>query len=36
MSSMAAAVVIKTGERRVLEYMLDPLIRYRSEAMRER
>ena len=33
---MAAAVEIKTGKRRVLEYMLDPLVRYRSEAMRER
>ncbi|MCO6450431.1 MAG: hypothetical protein J5I90_06540 [Caldilineales bacterium] len=33
---LAAAVEIKTGKRRVIEYMLDPLIRYRSEAMRER
>lgn len=34
-SGMAAAVEIKTGKRRMIEYMLDPLIRYRSEAMRE-
>lgn len=32
---MEAAIEIKTGNRRVVEYSLDPLIRYRSEAMRE-
>jgi len=27
---------IRTGERGVLEYLLDPLLRYRQESLRER
>jgi hemolysin D len=27
---------IKTGSRRVIEYVLSPLLRYKQEAMRER
>jgi hemolysin D len=33
---MAVTVEIKTGTRRVIEYLLSPLLRYRSEAIRER
>lgn len=33
---MAAAVEIRTGSRRVIEYLLSPLLRYRAEALRER
>ena len=33
---MAATVEIKTGSRRILDYLLSPLIRYRQEALRER
>ena len=33
---LAATVEIKTGTRRVIEYVLSPLLRYRAEAMRER
>lgn len=33
---MAVTVEIKTGERRIIEYLLAPLLRYRAEAMRER
>lgn len=33
---MAVTVEIKTGKRRVIEYLLSPLLRYRQEAMRER
>ncbi|MCD6074292.1 MAG: hemolysin secretion protein [Rhodospirillales bacterium] len=33
---MAATVEIKTGKRRVIEYVLAPLFRYRDEALRER
>jgi hemolysin D len=33
---MAVTVEIKTGSRRVIEYLLSPLLRYRQEAMRER
>jgi hemolysin D len=33
---MAVAVEIKTGTRRVIEYLLSPLLRYRQEALRER
>ena len=35
-SGMAATVEIKTGSRRVIEYLLSPLLRYKQEAMRER
>jgi len=33
---LAATVEIKTGKRRVIEYLLSPLLRYRAEALRER
>ena len=33
---MAVTVEVKTGKRRVIEYLLTPLLRYRDEAIRER
>ncbi|PFH10881.1 hemolysin D [Collimonas sp. PA-H2] len=33
---MASSVEIKTEQRRIIEYLLTPLLRYRSEALRER
>ena len=33
---MKAAVEIKTGKRRLIEYFLSPLLRYRHESIRER
>jgi hemolysin D len=33
---MAATAEIKTGQRRIIEFILDPLLRYRDEALRER
>ncbi|HTS93743.1 MAG TPA: HlyD family type I secretion periplasmic adaptor subunit, partial [Stellaceae bacterium] len=33
---MAVTVEIKTGSRRVISYLLSPLLRYRGEALRER
>jgi len=33
---MAVTVEIKTGQRRVIEYLLSPLLRYRQESLRER
>jgi hemolysin D len=33
---MAVTVEIKTGSRRVIEYMLSPLLRYKQESLRER
>jgi len=33
---MAVTVEIKTGSRRVIDYLLSPILRYRQEAMRER
>jgi len=33
---MAVTVEIKTGSRRVIEYLLAPLLRYRQEALHER
>ena len=33
---MAVTVEIKTGSRRILSYLLSPLLRYRQEVMRER
>jgi len=33
---MAVTVEIKTGSRRVIEYLLSPLLMYKQEAMRER
>ena len=33
---MAVTVEIKTGSRRVIEYLLSPILRYRQESLRER
>jgi hemolysin D len=33
---MAATVEIKTGERRIIEFLLSPLLRYKQESLRER
>jgi hemolysin D len=33
---MSAAVEIKTDRRRVIDFLLSPLLRYRHEALRER
>ena len=33
---MAVTVEVKTGTRRVIEYVLSPLLRYRHESLRER
>jgi hemolysin D len=33
---MAVTVEIKTGSRRILSYLLSPLLRYRQEVLRER
>jgi hemolysin D len=33
---MAVTVEIKTGERRVISYLLSPLLRFREDALRER
>jgi len=33
---MAVTVEIKTGQRRVIDYLLSPLVRYRQEGLRER
>jgi len=33
---MAVTVEIKTGTRRIISYLLSPLVRYRHEVLRER
>ena len=33
---MAVTVEIKTGSRRMIEYVMSPVLRYRQESMRER
>jgi hemolysin D len=33
---MAVTVEIKTGSRRVIEYLLSPLLRYKQGSLRER
>jgi multidrug efflux pump subunit AcrA (membrane-fusion protein) len=33
---MNATVEIKTDQRRLIEYLLSPLLRYRQESLRER
>lgn len=33
---MAVTVEIKTGRRRIMEYVMSPLLRYRQESLRER
>ncbi|MEO1656315.1 MAG: HlyD family type I secretion periplasmic adaptor subunit [Pseudomonadota bacterium] len=35
-AGMAATAEIKTGKRRIIEFLLSPLLRYRDEALRER
>jgi ABC-type bacteriocin/lantibiotic exporter with double-glycine peptidase domain len=35
-SGMAVTVEIKTGSRRIIEYLLSPLLRYKHESLRER
>ena len=35
-SGMAVTVEIKTGRRRIIEYLLSPLLRYKQESLRER
>lgn len=35
-SGMAVTAEIKTGKRRLIEFILSPLLRYRDEALRER
>jgi hemolysin D len=33
---MAVSVEIKTDQRRVIEYLLAPMLRYKQESLRER
>jgi membrane fusion protein, hemolysin D len=33
---MAVTVEIKTGSRRIMSYLLSPLLRYKQEVLRER
>ena len=33
---MAAAIEVRTGERRLISFFLEPLLRYRDESLRER
>jgi hemolysin D len=33
---MAVTVEIKTGQRRIIEFLLSPLLRYKQESLRER
>jgi hemolysin D len=33
---MAVTVEMKTGRRRIIEYLLSPLLRYKQESLRER
>ncbi len=33
---MALTAEIKTGDRRIIDYLMSPIVRYRDEAMRER
>jgi hemolysin D len=35
-SGMAVTVEIKTGSRRIIEFLLSPILRYRQESLRER
>ncbi|MGQ0682921.1 HlyD family efflux transporter periplasmic adaptor subunit [Bradyrhizobium sp.] len=35
-SGMAVTAEIKTGQHRIIEYLLSPLLRYRQESLRER
>jgi hemolysin D len=33
---MAVTVEVRTGSRRILSYLMSPLLRYRQETLRER
>jgi hemolysin D len=33
---MAVTVEVETGKRRVIDYLLSPLLRYSQESLRER
>ena len=33
---MGVTAEIKTGQRRVIEYVLSPILRYRHDSLRER
>ena len=33
---MAAAIEVRTGDRRLISFFLEPLLRYRDESLRER
>ncbi len=33
---MAVTVEVKTGSRRIISYLLSPLLKYKQEALRER
>lgn len=33
---MAVTIKIKTGSRRIISYLLSPLLKYKQEALRER
>jgi hemolysin D len=33
---MAVTVEIKTGSRRIIEYLLSPLLRYKQDSLHER
>ena len=35
-AGMAATVEIKTGSRRIIDYLLSPLLKYSQESLRER
>jgi hemolysin D len=35
-AGMATTVEIKTGSRRIISYLLSPLMKYRQESLRER
>jgi len=35
-AGMSVAVEMKTGKRRLIEYFLSPLLKYRDESIRER
>jgi hemolysin D len=35
-AGMAATIEIKTGSRRIIDYLLSPLLKYSQESLRER
>ncbi len=36
MPGMTCSVDVKIGERRLIEYIISPMIRYKDEALREK